>query len=94
MADLDKSIARAYGVVMEESVALCGLFLIDKEGLFQHARVSNPPLGRDVDEAPRILDARTCHEAHGDVCPANWRKGEHAMAPNAQGVAQYLATPA
>lgn len=90
VADLDKSIARAYGVLMGEAVALRGLFLIDKDGVVQHELVNNLPLGRNVDEAVRILDALQFHEEHGDVCPANWKQGEDAMKPNAEGVAEYL----
>ena len=91
VADLDKSISRAYGVLTDESVALRGLFLIDKEGTVHHALVNNLPLGRDVGEALRILDALQFHEKHGDVCPANWQEGDEAMKPNADGVAEYLA---
>jgi len=90
VADLDKSIARAYGVLMGEAVALRGLFLIDKDGLVQHELVNNLPLGRNVDEAVRILDALKFHEEHGDVCPANWKQGDDAMKPDAEGVAEYL----
>lgn len=91
VADLDKSITRNYGILTDESVALRGLFLIDKEGIVQHALVNNLPLGRNVDEALRLLDALKFHEEHGEVCPANWREGDDAMVPNAEGVASYLA---
>ncbi len=91
VADLNKNISRQYGVLFDESVALRGLFLIDKEGIVRHALVNDLPLGRNVDEALRILDALRFHEEHGDVCPANWREGEEAMAPTAEGVAKYLA---
>lgn len=90
VADLDKSVSRAYGVLAGESVALRGLFLIDKEGIVHHTLVNNLPLGRSVDEALRILDALQFHEKHGDVCPANWREGDEAMKPDAEGVAEYL----
>jgi len=72
-------------------VALRGLFLIDKEGIVRHALINDLPLGRNVDEAVRMLDALVFHEKHGDVCPANWRQGEEAMKPTAEGVASYLA---
>lgn len=91
VADLDKSIARAYGVLSDEAIALRGLFLIDKEGVIQHALVNNLPLGRNVDEVIRLVDALQYVEAHGEVCPANWREGEAAMSPTAEGVADYLA---
>ena len=91
VADITKEIARSYGVLFNESVALRGLFLIDKEGIIRHALVNDLPLGRNVDEALRMLDAWQFHEKHGEVCPANWREGEEAMKPTAEGVASYLA---
>jgi peroxiredoxin 2/4 len=91
VADLNKSIARSFGVLLDESVALRGLFLIDKEGIVRHALINDLPIGRSVDEALRTLDALQFHEKHGDVCPANWREGDEAMKPTAEGVAQYLA---
>jgi peroxiredoxin 2/4 len=91
VADLDKNISRAYEVLINDSVALRGLFLIDKEGTIRHAVINDLPLGRSVDEALRMLDALQFTEAHGEVCPANWRPGEEAMKPTAEGVAQYLA---
>ena len=91
VADLSKDIARSYGVLFNDSVALRGLFLIDKEGRVRHALVNDLPLGRSVDEALRVLDALQFHEKHGEVCPANWRQGQEAMKPTAEGVASYLA---
>jgi len=91
VADLTKSIAEDYGVLLEGGVALRGLFLIDKEGKVRHALINDLPIGRSVDEALRTLDALQFHEQHGDVCPANWHEGEEAMKPTADGVAQYLA---
>jgi peroxiredoxin 2/4 len=91
VADLNKDIARQYGVLLDESVALRGLFLIDKEGVVRHQLVNDLPLGRSVDEAIRTLDALQFVEEHGDVCPANWKQGEEAMKPSAEGVAEYLA---
>ncbi len=91
VADLSKSISREYGVLFGDEVALRGLFLIDKEGVVQHALVNNLPLGRNVDEALRVVDALQHTEEHGEVCPANWTEGEDAMTPTAEGVATYLA---
>lgn len=91
VADLDKSISRKYGVLLESGIALRGLFLIDKEGKVRHLLVNDLPLGRSVEEVLRMLDALQFHENHGDVCPANWRAGEEAMKPSAAGVAAYLA---
>ena len=90
VADLDKKIADAYGVLIEMGVSLRGLFLIDKEGIVRHAVINDLPLGRNIDEAVRMLDALQFSEKHGEVCPANWREGEEAMKPTAAGVAEYL----
>jgi len=92
VADLGKDIARSYGVLTEDSVALRGLFLIDKEGVVRHELINDLSLGRNVDEAIRMLDALQFTEKYGDVCPANWHQGEDAMKPTADGVAEYLAT--
>ena len=91
VADLDKNIARSYGVLFEESVALRGLFLIDKEGIVRHCVINDLPLGRSVSEAVRMLDALQFTEANGEVCPANWSEGDDGMQPDAAGVASYLA---
>ena len=91
VADLNKSIARSFGVLLDAGIALRGLFLIDKQGIVRHALINDLPLGRSVDEALRVLDALQFHEEHGDVCPANWHAGEEAMKPTAEGVASYLA---
>lgn len=91
VADLDKNISRDYGILSGDSVALRGLFLIDKEGVVRHELVNDLGLGRSVDEAIRMLDALKFSEEHGEVCPANWREGEDAMIPTADGVADYLA---
>jgi peroxiredoxin 2/4 len=91
VADLNKEVARKYGVLLDAGIALRGLFLIDKEGVVRHALINDLPIGRSVDEAVRVLEALQFHEENGDVCPANWHKGEEAMKPTAEGVAAYLA---
>jgi peroxiredoxin 2/4 len=91
VADLKKQIAADYVVLLDAGIALRGLFLIDKNGTVRHALINDLPLGRNVDEALRILDALQFHEQHGEVCPANWREGQEAMKPTAEGVAKYLA---
>ena len=91
VADLSKNISRQYGVLHDDELALRGLFLIDKEGVVRHALVNDLPLGRSVGEALRVLEALQHFEEHGEVCPANWREGEEAMQPSAEGVATYLA---
>eukprot|EP00918_Siedleckia_nematoides_P054880 GHVU01119837.1.p3 GENE.GHVU01119837.1~~GHVU01119837.1.p3 ORF type:complete len:196 (-),score=44.16 GHVU01119837.1:1307-1894(-) len=90
VSDIDKSISRAFGVLYNESVSLRGLFLIDKEGIVRHSVINDTSLGRSVDEALRIVDALQHHELHGEVCPANWKKGDKAMKPTAEGVSDYL----
>jgi len=91
VADITKSISRDYGVLLNDSVALRGLFLIDKEGIVRHAVINDLPLGRNVDEVLRMLTALQHFEKNGEVCPANWKNGEDAMKPNSDGVASYLA---
>lgn len=91
IADVSKNIARDYGVLFNEEVALRALFLIDKEGVVRHSTINDLPLGRNVDEALRVVDALQFHEEHGEVCPANWKKGEEAMSATKEGVSNYLA---
>ena len=91
VSDLSKGISRSYEVLFDEAIALRGLFLIDKEGIVRHQLVNDLPLGRNVEEALRVVDALQFTEKHGDVCPANWKEGEEAMTPSAEGVADYLA---
>ncbi len=89
--DLNKEIAKSYGILLNNSVALRGLFLIDPTGTVRHSIVNDLPLGRSVVEAIRMLDAVQFADTHGEVCPANWQEGEEAMKPTAEGVADYLA---
>jgi peroxiredoxin (alkyl hydroperoxide reductase subunit C) len=72
-------------------IAYRGLFLIDKEGTVRHALVNDLPLGRNVDEVLRMVDALTFFEENGEVCPANWVKGSDGMTATHEGVAEYLA---
>ncbi len=91
VADVKHEIAQAYGIEYTEAgVALRASFLIDKKGIVQHQVVNNLPLGRNVDEMLRVVDALQFHEQHGEVCPAGWHKGEDGMKPTADGVAEYL----
>jgi peroxiredoxin (alkyl hydroperoxide reductase subunit C) len=90
VSDLKKEISRSYEVLFEDEVALRGLFLIDKEGIIRHAVINDMPLGRNVSEALRILDALRHHEKHGEVCPANWSEGEASMEATQDGVVDYL----
>ncbi|HKJ89057.1 MAG TPA: peroxiredoxin, partial [Gammaproteobacteria bacterium] len=87
VADLTKSIARDYDVLVDESVALRGTFLIDRSGVVQHQVINNLPLGRNIDETLRMLDSLQFHEEHGEVCPAGWQEGESGMQGTPEGVA-------
>ena len=82
--------ARSYDVLLADEVAFRGSFMIDKNGIVRHQVINDLPLGRNVDEALRMLDALNFVEEHGEVCPANWKQGEKAMKPTAEGVASYL----
>lgn len=91
VADLTKQIATDYGVLIEGAgVALRGSFLIDKSGNIRHYVINDLPLGRNVDESIRMIEALQFHEAHGEVCPAGWNKGDEGMTASADGVASYL----
>ncbi len=90
VADITKNISRDYGVLFDGAVALRGLFLVDKEGIIRHEVINDLSLGRNVDEALRMVEALQYTEKHGEVCPANWNPGDDAMAPTAEGVAKYL----
>ncbi len=91
VADLTKSIARDYDVLTNDAVAFRGTFMIDKNGVVRHQLVNDLPLGRNVDEAIRMVDALQFHEEHGEVCPAGWQKGKTGMKATSEGVASYLA---
>jgi peroxiredoxin 2/4 len=106
VADTNKTISTNYDVLAGdwdyneegemtatgELIAYRGLFLIDKEGVVRHQLVNDLPLGRNVNEAMRMVDALQHLEEHGEVCPANWVKGADAMTATHEGVAEYLST--
>ncbi len=91
VADLTKNIARDYDVLLNNAVALRGSFLIDDKGIVRHAVVNDLPLGRNVDEMLRMIDAQQFTDEFGEVCPAGWNKGDEGMKADAEGVAEYLA---
>jgi len=92
VADVKHEICQAYDVEFADAgVAFRGSFLIDKDGVVQHQVVNNLPLGRNVDEMLRMIDALQFTEEHGEVCPAGWNKGDKGMVADANGVASYLA---
>jgi peroxiredoxin (alkyl hydroperoxide reductase subunit C) len=92
VADLTKQIARDYDVLLEDAgVALRGSFLIDTDGTIRHAVINDLPLGRNIDEMLRMIDAMHFTNEHGEVCPAGWQKGQEGMKADPNGVAEYLA---
>tara|TARA_B100001287_G_scaffold274709_1_gene280625 strand:+ start:233 stop:865 length:633 start_codon:yes stop_codon:yes gene_type:complete len=104
LADIDKTISMNYDVLFGDyevdendmltstgpMIAFRGLFIIDKQGIVQHQLVNHLPLGRNVDETIRMIDALHHHEENGEVCPANWSKGDDAMNETHESVAEYL----
>lgn len=94
VSDLTKSISQDYGVLTEQGIALRGTFVIDAKGVIRHQSVNDLPIGRNVEEVLRIVDAIQFADEHGDVCPAGFKRGDSAMKPTAEGVADYLASHA
>jgi peroxiredoxin (alkyl hydroperoxide reductase subunit C) len=91
ISDIHKTISRDYDVLIPEAgVALRGTFLIDKSGIVQQQTINNLPLGRSVDEMLRLLEALQYTESHGEVCPANWKKGDTAMKATQDGLKTYF----
>jgi len=91
VADLSKQISKDYDVLLDGGVALRGSFLIDADGTIRHAVINDLPLGRNIDEMIRMVDAMLFTNEHGEVCPAGWEKGKEGMKADAEGVAEYLA---
>ncbi len=95
IADIKHQICRDYDVELDPAgVALRGSFLIDCAGVVRHQVVNDLPLGRNIDEMLRMVDALQFHEKHGEVCPAGWKKGDQGMVADGKGVASYLAEQA
>lgn len=92
VADVKHEICKAYDVESDGGVAYRGSFLIDRAGVVQHQVVNNLPLGRNIDEMLRMVDALQFTEEHGEVCPAGWNKGKAGMTASTEGVAKYLAS--
>ena len=92
VSDLNKTIAQDYGVLLPAGISLRGLFIINIKGELKHITVNHNDLGRNVDEILRLLDAIDFTEEHGEVCPANWHKGEKAMKPTFDGLKAYAST--
>jgi peroxiredoxin (alkyl hydroperoxide reductase subunit C) len=90
-ADITHEICKAYDVESDGGVAFRGVFIIDQEGVVRSQIVNDLPLGRNFDEVIRLVEALQFHEAHGEVCPAGWNKGDKGMDASPEGVAKYLA---
>ncbi|MDX1457721.1 MAG: peroxiredoxin [Marinobacter sp.] len=89
-ADMNHDISKAYDVESDGGMAFRGAFLIDKNGVVRSQIVNDLPLGRNIDELVRLVDALQFHEEHGEVCPAGWNKGDKGMDASPEGVAKYL----
>lgn len=90
VSDLGGDIAKSYGILSDEKVAYRGLFIIDKQQIIRSCMVNDMPLGRNIDEVLRLIDALQFSENHGQVCPANWNKGKKAIDTDLKSVSQYL----
>lgn len=91
VADIKREVMTAYDAMHPEAgVAFRASFLIDEEGVVRHQIVNDLPLGRDIDEMLRVIDALNFHSTHGEVCPAGWKEGDEGMKADAKGVADYL----
>ncbi len=90
VADLNKNIARDYGVLLEGGVALRGLFVIDPHGTIRSMVVNDLPIGRSVDETLRVVQAIQFNDKHGEVCPANWHEGSDSMKADPKGSKEYF----
>lgn len=91
VSDLQRNLSGELGILNEGGVTYRASYLLDKEGKVRHAVINDLPLGRSVQEMLRMVDALAFHEEHGEVCPANWKKGEEAMEANAESTGAYLA---
>ena len=89
-ADIKQEVMKAYDVQSADGVAFRGAFLIDDKGVVRSQIINDLPLGRNMEELLRLVDALQFHEEHGEVCPANWKKGDKGMNASPEGVAAYL----
>jgi peroxiredoxin (alkyl hydroperoxide reductase subunit C) len=94
VSDMKKEVSKAYQVLNDDGISMRGTFIIDEDFMLRHYHVNDLPLGRNVDEVIRIIDALDFHKENGDVCPAGWTKEKESMTPTAEGVADYLTSNA
>ncbi|EPZ32226.1 thioredoxin peroxidase [Rozella allomycis CSF55] len=90
LSDLNKSISKSYGVLINDAVAVRALFVIDGKGTIRHITMNDLPIGRNVDEALRVVQALQYTDEHGEVCPVNWKKGDNAMKPDPKKSKEYF----
>lgn len=90
IADINRNISRSYRVLTQEGVALRASFLVDKDGIIRHISINDTAIGRSVDETLRVIDALQFTEKHGEMCPANWKKGDEGITASLDGVAEYM----
>ncbi|MEC8277889.1 MAG: peroxiredoxin [Myxococcota bacterium] len=90
ISDINRELATSYDILTSEGVALRGMFIIDNEQIIRSAIINDLPIGRSVDEALRLLDAVQFHQAHGEVCPVNWKKGDQGMTTDSSGLHTYF----
>jgi peroxiredoxin (alkyl hydroperoxide reductase subunit C) len=94
VSDMKKEISNSYGVLSEEGFAYRATFVIDDQFVIRHYLVNDLPIGRNVNETIRIIDALEHHRVHGEVCPAGWNRGEKGIKPDSYSVTEYLISKA
>lgn len=94
LSDMTRDLSDPLGILNEDGVTYRASYLLDKTGTIRHMVVNDLPLGRSVSEMLRMVDALAFHEEHGDVCPANWKKGEAGMGADRESVAAHLSKQA
>jgi peroxiredoxin (alkyl hydroperoxide reductase subunit C) len=94
VSDLDKTVSHSYNVLNDDGISLRGTCVIDEEFIVRHLSVNDLPIGRNIDEVIRLIDALDYNIKHGEVCPAGWNEGDEGITPSPKGVADYLASNA
>ncbi|WP_341764022.1 peroxiredoxin [Candidatus Tisiphia endosymbiont of Beris chalybata] len=94
VSDINKTATEHYNILHEEGISLRGTFIIDEKFIVRHLSVNDLPIGRNVDEVLRLIDAIEYNTKHGEVCPAGWNKGDEGINPSHKGIAHYLASNA
>jgi peroxiredoxin (alkyl hydroperoxide reductase subunit C) len=92
ISDIDKSISRSYEVLLNESIAIRGTFIIDKNKIIRQITLNDLPIGRNIEETLRLVDAMQFADTHGEVCQAQWHKGDVAITPTSDGIKEHLSS--